>query len=102
MRNQGRFPVTLGYTKRNQGRFTVTLGYTKPWPRPVLGYAGLHKNLTKAGSWLSQVTQMSSQSRFSITQGYTKTKTKASSWLRSITQMSNQSRFPVTHGYTKT
>ena len=42
--------------KRNQGRFLVTLGYTKTQPRSVLGYARLHKNVTKVGSRLSMVT----------------------------------------------
>ena len=27
--NQGRFPVTLGYTKRKQRRFPITVCYTK-------------------------------------------------------------------------
>ena len=43
--------------KCNQGRFQVTLDYTKTEPKSVPGYARLHKKVIKAGSRLRSVTQ---------------------------------------------
>ena len=51
-RNQGRFPVTLGYTK---SRYLVN-GHVNRLHNSVPGYVWLHKSVTQPGSRLRMVT----------------------------------------------
>ena len=102
--NPNRWDHNQGSTQEPyQGRFPVTLGYSKPEPRSISGYAWLHKNVTEVGSRLRSVTEKCKQGRFAFTHGkvsWLRNPVPGHAWIRkSVTQTSSRLRMILLVGF---